>query len=278
MGREYALLSGEDNVVAYGIFEHYLPRFAEDSLPKTSAGKIVSLADKIDTITGCFGLGKIPTGSVDPYGLRRAANGIIRIIVENKLELLLDEVFAYALKSYVDILKDVQFEKVYKQIIEFIGGRLRAMLLEEGISHDVIEAAFYNISDLLFVCDIAKVLQTLKSRDKILGVVKTHDRIFRISKPATREQVLEHDLEDEAEKKLFELYLTVNWEVEEKVNRGDYEATVLELSKLTDPVEEFFDKVLVMHNDERIKVNRLALLKTLDNLFLKVADFKRIVV
>lgn len=278
MGREYALLSGEEKQVSDGIYEHYLPRFAEDALPKTVPGIIVSLADKIDIIMGCFALGKIPTGSIDPYGLRRAAFGIIKVIIANKLELQIDGVFNKALSLYSGILRDVNFEKVFKQILEFIGIRLKGLMLEEGIPYDLIDASFANLTNILYVYQIAHTLKGLRQEAWFVPLVKTQDRCYRISSSAAREQVIEHDLQDEAEKKLFEVYLKVNWEAEEKINKGDYQGAIHAFSKLSEPVEMFFEKVLVMHQDERIKTNRLALLKTLNNLFLKVADFRKIVV
>lgn len=278
MGREYALISGEERAVADGIFEHYLPKHAEDALPKTIPGVIVSLADKIDTLVGCFGIGKIPTGSADPYGLRRAVTGVIRIIIENKLELPLDEIISFAMKEYLDILKDVPFEKVYKQLLEFIGGRLKGIMLDEGLAYDVIDASFANLSDIFFTYEIAHALQEYRKNGWFLGIVQTHDRISRISDKATRDEVIEQDLIEEIEKELFHLYLKINWDVEENINKGNYKLALESLAKLTEPVEQFFVKILVMHQDERIKTNRLALLKTLNSLFLKASDFRKIVV
>jgi len=276
MGREYALSSGEDPAVAQGIFEHYLPRSAEDKLPESPPGLVVALADKIDTLVGCFSVGAIPTGSVDPYGLRRAAHGIVKIILHKKLDLLLDEVMEHAYHLYHKDAKE--FGKIYKQLQEFIGGRLRVVLLEEGIAYDVADAVLANFNDILEVVDLAQILSRNRAADWFAGVRATADRIHRIAKPTTREQVMEADLVESEEKELYELYLKVNWEVTEKLNTGDYGAALRELARFTGPVENFFQKVMVMHEEERLKINRLALLRSIEKTFLEVADFTKIVI
>src|SRR3989339_156733 len=277
MGKEYAMISGEEALVSLGIYEHYLPRFSEEGLPETVTGRVVSLADKIDTVCGCFGIGKIPSGSADPYGLRRAVNGIIRIIATNQTEILLDLVFDQSLKLYSSILKEVDFEKVYKKILEFIGVRLRGMLLELKYSQEVIDASFANMENISFVYRIATALDVYKREIWFSGIVATHDRVFRIASGAERSQIMEHDLVEEEEKNLYKLYLEVNWKVEDLLNKKADKKALIELSKLTLPVETFFEKILVMHEDERIKTNRLALLKSINNLFFKVADFRKMV-
>src|SRR3989339_502521 len=276
MGWQYAKKELGGDAVA--IFEHYLPRFFGDDLPKTEAGIVVSLADKIDTLVGCFGIDKIPSGSADPYGLRRAVNGIIKILVSYKKDLLLDQVFEHAFKLYGSILQHGNFEKTYKNMLEFIAVRLRGILQEEGISHDVVSATFVNLENIVFVYDMAHVLQKLKKEPYFTGLVQTHDRVAKISSIAVRDEIMEHDLVDEEEKQLYDIYLKTNVAVGEALEAKKYEIAIFELSKLTNPVEKFFEKVLVMHQDERIKANRLALLKSINNLFLKAAEFGKVVV
>lgn len=278
MGREYALLDGEDKAVADAIYEHYLPRSAEDSLPKTPAGTVLSLADKFDTLAGCFALGKIPTGSADPYGLRRAVYGIIKIIIDKKIKLSLKEVFAEALKNYNAIIKDIKFDLVYRQLLEFIGVRLKAHLLDEKISHDVIDAAFANLDDILFAYQVSQVLNKLRGRDFFVPLVKTHDRSFRISSQSKLQEIKQEYFTDPAEKSLYEAYVLIGQSVGKKLSESDIEGAIIELSKLIPAVDLFFEKVLVMHHDENIKANRLALLKLVSQLFLKVADMRKIVV
>ena len=288
IGKEYARLSGEDPKVAQGILEHYLPRSAEDEVPKSLEGAVSALADRLDSIVGAFSAGYIPTGSEDPYGIRRAVHGVIRIVIEKKLDLLLDETLEHAYKLYEPVFLGYlfnkgetgyqDFPKIKKEILEFFVGRLRPLLLEKGIRYDVADASLYGFNDILDIMEKSRALNQIAGEKWFPGVVASADRISRIAKAAPREQVLEHDLTDKEEKELYELYLKVNWEVNERIKKEQWAEATKELAKLTDPIENFFDKVLVMHKDERLKLNRLALLKSLEKLYLSVADFRKIVI
>jgi len=287
MGREYALLSGEDSKVAQGIFEHYLPRHAEDKLPQSLEGKAVALADRLDSLVGCFSVGAIPTGSVDPYGLRRAVNGIIRIILENKIDILLDEAIEHSYKLYEPVFLGYLFEKgetgyqdfpkIKKQILSFIAARLRPMFLDKGIRYDIVDAVLCDCNDVLDCSIKVEVLNKNAAQDWFAGIVQSADRVSRIAKKVPREDVLEADLVEAPEKELYNIYLKANWEVGEAINNEDWKKALQGLAVLTDPIEAFFDKVLVMHEEERLKVNRLALLKSIERLYLNVADFRKVV-
>ncbi|KAF0133399.1 MAG: glycyl-tRNA synthetase beta chain [Candidatus Saganbacteria bacterium] len=272
MGREYALASGEDKDTAEAIFEHYLPRFAEDKLPAAMIGTVVSLADKIDTMAGCFLIGKIPSGSEDPFGLRRSAHGVIKIVLEKKIDLLLDEIFNYSLEVY----GNKEPSNIVKQLIQFIAGRMKVLLVDEDIPSQVAEAALANFNDILEAKEITHVLNNNLKNDWFLGIAATQSRISKMVKDIKRDQVITADFIDQCEKDLYELYLKVNWNTAEKINSGDYNGALLELSALTQPIEEFFKKVMVMHEDERIKTNRLALLKTIEKLFFSYSDFTKL--
>jgi glycyl-tRNA synthetase beta chain len=288
MGREYALLSGEDPKVAVGIFEHYLPRFAEDILPRSTEGTIVALADRLDSLVGAFSAGYLPTGSADPYGLRRAVHGIIRIALEKKFDFGLEEAIVYSHKLYEPIFLGYLFNKgetgyqdlprIKQEILEFFVGRLRPLILERGIRYDVADAALYGFNDVLDTVEKAASLNEVVAEPWLTGVVASADRLGRLAGNPPREQVLEHDLTDKTEKELYELYLKINWAVAELVKKEKWAEAAAELAKLTDPIEHFFDKVLVMHEDLRLRVNRLALLKSLEKLYLSVADFRKIVI
>jgi glycyl-tRNA synthetase beta chain len=287
MGREYALIAGEDPKVATGIFEHYLPRHADDELPSSTEGTAVALADRIDTLVGTFSVGAIPTGSVDPYGLRRAANGIIHIILEKKVDLLLDEVVKNSYKLYEPIFQSVllkkgetgyqDFMKIKRKILGFIAARLKPFLLEKGMRYDAVDAVLFNFNDILDVVGKTKILNQALHEDWFSGIVTSADRVSRIAKDAPREDILEHDLAEKEEKELFSHFMKINWEVGEAINRQDWAQALKSLSVLTKPIEIFFDKILVMHKEERLKLNRLALLKSIEKLYLSVADFRRIV-
>lgn len=288
MGREYALLSGEDPQVALGIYEHYLPRFAEDILPRSTEGTIVALADRLDSLVGAFSAGYLPTGSEDPYGLRRAVHGIIRLVLEKKIDFGLEEAIIYSHKLYEPIFLGYLFNKgetgyqdlsrIKQEIMEFFVGRLRPLLLEKGVRYDIADAALYGFNDILDVMEKSLALNPLVKEPWLPGVVASADRLGRLAGSPPREQVLEHDLADPTEKELYELYLKINWAVAELVKKEQWAAAAQELAKLTDPIEHFFDKVLVMHEDLRLRVNRLALLKSLEKLYLSVADFRKIVI
>ncbi|MFA5840017.1 MAG: glycine--tRNA ligase subunit beta [Candidatus Margulisiibacteriota bacterium] len=288
MGKEYALRSNEDPKVANGIFEHYLPRFAEDVLPSSMAGTVVALADRIDTLVGSFSIGAIPSGSVDPYGLRRAVIGIVRIVVEKKLDLLLDEVIEHSHKLYEPVFLAFLFSKgetgykdyskIEKQIIEFIAGRVKAILLDQGIRYDVVDAVIDNCNDIRDIMVKADVINKIVSQSWLSGIVASADRVSRIAKDAPRDEVLEADLIEKEEKDLHAIYLKTNWEVSEAINKEKWAEAIQAISALTQPIEVFFDKIMVMHKDEILKHNRLALLKAIEKLYLRIADFKKIVV
>lgn len=287
MGREYALLAGEDPKVAQGIYEHYLPRHADDDLPQSMEGIVVALADRVDSLVGCFSIGSIPSGSVDPYGLRRAVNGIIRIIQDKKIDILLDELIEHSYKLYEPVFLAFLFEKgetgyqdfpkIKQQLLEFIAGRLKPMFLERGIRYDVIDAVLYDCNDILDCAVKAGLINQVVKEDWFAGIVKSAERVARITKNVPREEVREEDLTDEEEKKLHSLYMKMNWEVGQAINQEDWAKALKALAELTDPIELFFDKVLVMHEDEKLKQNRLALLKSLEKLYLSVADFRKVV-
>jgi glycyl-tRNA synthetase beta chain len=154
---------------------------------------------------------------------------------------------------------------------------LRNILIEEGIKYDIADAALGNFNDILDTYKKAKALESFKTRELFKRVVYTADRVKRLAKGSVRDQIFEHDLIEDEEKKLHKLYLQINWEVNESIKGEDFEKALAALDKFSDPVEIFFQKVLVMHEDERLKFNRLALLKGIDSVFDLVADFSKIV-
>ena len=287
MGKEYALLGGEEPAVAEAIFEHYLPRYAEDQLPQSSEGIVVALADRIDTLVGCFSIGSTPSGSEDPYGLRRAAHGIIRIVLEKKIDLLLDEAINHSYKMYEPVFLGFlfaqgetgyqDFPKIKKQILDFIAGRLKPIMLDKGLRYDVVEAVLAGFNDILDSLKKAQIMNKLVAESDFAGVVRSADRVSRIAKDTKREEVIEADFVEKEENELFDLYLKVNWAVGEAIKQGAWEKAITELVNLTEPIEKYFEKVLVMHGEEKIKLNRLALLKSIEKTYLQVADFRKIV-
>ena len=281
MGGEYAKQSGEPEQVWRAIQEHYLPRFAGDALPEGSGGILLSLADKLDSVVGCFAVGVIPTGSADPYGLRRQTQAIVQILVQYKLNIDLEDAFQKALKLWTHQFKnkyEVKPELVVRQLRDFFAARLKNMLLESGIRHDVTDAVLTNLNDPFWAAQVAKLLQRNYQSDWFKGVFQSADRCFRLGKKATRSNVIEADFIEPQEKQAFDVYLKVNWQVEEFLKKNELEPALREIVRLTPVLEEYFDKVMVMHDDERLRTNRLAFLKTLEKLYLQLADFSKLAI
>ncbi|MBU1866934.1 MAG: glycine--tRNA ligase subunit beta [Candidatus Margulisbacteria bacterium] len=278
MGQVYALLEGEDPIVAQGIFEHYLPRFGGDDLPLTPEGTTVALADRLDSLIGYFGVGAVPTGSEDPYGLRRAALGIIRIMLEKKLNLALDDAIEHGYKLYDKSLPAQDFARVKRQLLEFIFSRLKPALIDQGIRYDIADAVLADCSDVSLCADIAIAITKTANQKWFQDLVRSADRISRIAKEASRETVVTDDLIEKEEKELHDLYLKVNWETAAAARDGQWDKVLQKLAELTPAVDLFFDKILVMHQEERIKTNRLALLKGLEKSYRLAADFSKIVI
>jgi len=276
MGREYALGAGEAPAVAEAIFEHYLPRFAGDELPETAAGMIVSIADKMDSIAGCFAVGLIPTGSQDPYALRRQALGIIQIILAKGLDLSLTSLINWAQAGLAEQVE--QAPETASQIREFFLGRLRGVLTGEGIPYDVIDAVLAveadRLPDLLARC--RAVAEGLRS-EGMATLLTACERVANLAAKADDRRVDPSLLVERAEKELYEVYEQVKDEVAGKMAAADYQGALAALGQLAGPIDAFFDQVLVMAEDESLRRNRLALLANLTDLLTCVADLRLIV-
>lgn len=274
MGKEYSLVSGEDVRVAKGIFEHYLPRFSGDQMPSEIEGAIVGLADRIDSITGCFCNGIIPTGSQDPYALRRAAQGIVSIILAKNMSFHLSLLVSETMKIYGSGDNDAE-----QKITEFIKQRLKVLLEEEGVRYDIADAVLSNGDVLPLVYCKAFEIVKVANEPWFKSVVTSADRITRICKGEEAISNISTELlVDNEEKEVYRIFLQVKDIFTEKLSCLDLSAALKTLEQLSEPLDIFFEKVLVMHNDEKLKKNRLALLKNIEALFLMFADFKKIVI
>jgi glycyl-tRNA synthetase beta chain len=288
IGREYALKAGEDKSVAYGISDHYLPRFAGDKLPGETEGALIAIADKLDSIVGCFSLGMIPSGSEDPYALRRQAHGIVEIILGKRLPISLEGAVEKSYKLYEPLFHGQankkgkteykEFSEVKTAVLQFISQRLRGVMLSRGIRYDVADSALSSFSDVIYSYEKAGLIMKHVGTELLKGIVMTSDRIARIAKSAPREQIIETDFVEDGEKSLYDVYMKVNWDVGEAIDSGKNEKALKDLGRLTGPVDEFFEKILVMHKDEKIKLNRLALLKSINRTYQSIADFPKIVI
>ncbi len=276
MGREYAILDGENSAVAEGIFEHYLPRFSGDILPKGYCGKIVGVCDKLDNIVATFSRGLIPTGSQDPYALRRQAIGIINILLQADYNISLSAL----IEKNMQLLK-VDKPELVEQITEFFKLRIKNIMLEDGLRYDIVDSVLaVGIDDITITFKRVQALQEFsQDKEQMQLLVRAFTRIDNISKKAKLDNAAVDDklFEDDAEKQLYNAFKAAQQSIDESLAKCDYLATLNDLSKIVAPVNNFFDSVMVMHQDEKMKNNRLALLQQISGLASSIADFNCIV-
>ena len=279
MGRYYALLSGEKEVVAQAILEHYQPRFAGDVLPSSLAGALVSIADKMDTLAGCFAIGIEPTGSQDPYALRRQAMGICLILLEQRLELSLDELIKLALENYQGIVDDGQLgQHTVNKIKEFFRSRLKNILSDKGHRYDVIEAVLaVEDGSLLNMFARADALSGMKDNQKYQELLRSFTRAYNLAKKKEAGKIDPTLFEDETEKVLYAALEKVAINLQPLEEQRDYHGVIRELSNLAEPINNFFTAVLVMVEEPKVQANRLRLLGWVVALSQKAGDLSKIV-
>ncbi|MBS5253110.1 MAG: glycine--tRNA ligase subunit beta [Haemophilus parainfluenzae] len=272
MGMHYALHDGEDEEVAVALNEQYMPRFAGDELPKSLVASAVALADKFDTLTGIFGIGQAPKGSADPFALRRAALGALRIIVEKNLPLDLEDLVKKSAALFGDKLTN---QNVVADVVDFMLGRFRAWYQDEGIAVDVIQAVLARRptrpADFDARVRAVSHFRTLDSAEALAAANKRVSNILAKADAAIGEINLTACVEP-AEKALAEAVLALRTEVQPLIAQGDYTTVLDKLANLRAPVDSFFDNVMVNAEDPALRQNRLAILNTLQDLFLQVAD------
>ena len=272
MGMHYARHDGEDEEVAVALNEQYMPRFAGDELPKSLVASAVALADKFDTLTGIFGIGQAPKGSADPFALRRAALGALRIIVEKNLPLDLEDLVKKSAALFGDKLTN---QNVVADVVDFMLGRFRAWYQDEGIAVDVIQAVLARRptrpADFDARVRAVSHFRTLDSAEALAAANKRVSNILAKADAAIGEINLTACVEP-AEKALAEAVLALRTEVQPLIAKGDYTAVLDKLANLRAPVDSFFDNVMVNAEDPALRQNRLAILNTLQDLFLQVAD------
>ncbi|MCW9717409.1 glycine--tRNA ligase subunit beta [Avibacterium sp. 21-599] len=272
MGMHYARYDGEDEEVAVALNEQYMPRFAGDELPHSLVACSVALADKLDTLTGIFGIGQHPKGDKDPFALRRAALGVLRIIVEKKLPLDLTDLVQKSTALFGDKLTN---GNVVEDVVDFMLGRFRAWYQEEGIAVDVIQAVLARrpTRPADFDARVRAVahFRTLEAAEALAAANKRVSNILAKAEGEIGEIQLDRCVEPE-EKALAQSVLALQSEVQPLIAEGDYVAVLDKLANLRQPVDNFFEKVMVNAEDPQLRQNRLAILKTLQGLFLQVAD------
>ena len=278
MGREYALLDGEKPEVAQGIFEHYLPRFAGDELPATDIGRLVGIADKLDNIAATFSRGLIPTGSQDPYALRRQAIGIINILVDGNYHLpLLKTIIAVLGMLNVPVAKNGE---LLAQLQEFFMQRVKNMMGDQGIRYDVIDAVLNEKAndDIVDLFVRAKALAEYVETPEAAESIQAFTRVANLCKKAEGETIIKESLFVEpAEKELYEVVCRLQKETIPALVGYNYAEVLKLMNEVSAPVNKFFDTVMVMDKDENVKNNRLALLVQVKETASMVGDLSAIV-
>jgi glycyl-tRNA synthetase beta chain len=277
VGREYARLSKERPEVSEAIYEHYLPGFAGDRLPSGPVGDIVSMADKMDTIVGCFGVGLVPTGTADPFGLRRQALGIIRILLEKKYSLSLRGLIE-ASEGQLKEKMERPVEEVRNDVLDFFRVRYQNFLLDKGYAFDltdsVLSISFDELVDVQGRIDALKKAREWKDFESIVIAFKRAMNILKGSPP--KREINSSLLAEPVEQNLYQSFLKAKEEIGPLLNKRDYSSALLEMTQMKKPIDEFFDGVMVMVEDEKIRDNRLALLDEIGKLFLRIADFSKL--
>lgn len=311
VGSEYAARDGEEAAVAQGIADHYLPAGADSDLPGTVTGMLVGIADRLDTICGMFGIGQVPTGAADPFGLRRAAIGIIRLVLEKEqqfsialapaLECAIKNLLPWIHKPFdeTDLNRAIKPpEETKLEVFEFILSRLHGVLADEGVPTDVIQAtlevnsqaasqAFLNpekfelsagLDDLKDTAARARALAEAKNTPEFATLAVGLKRVMNILKKEAAQvpsgEPSEAVMSEEAEKALYRAFTELEAEAVELFAAGDYQGFLARVSALKDPIDKFFDEVMVMVEDEKLRGNRLALLNLMGRLFNRFARFE----
>jgi glycyl-tRNA synthetase beta chain len=286
MGRIYAARSGEPEAIAQAIEEHYLPSYAGGPLPETVAGALVSMADKLDTICGCFGIGLIPTGTTDPYALRRQAVGIIQIMLARALPTSLEGLIHKSLELLQNKISQDQ-EQTAKKALVFFQHRLEHLLVEQGFAKDVVAAVVStSIDNIPAVFKRTEALEKLKAKPDFEPLATAFKRVVNIIRKARQAGDIAQDqlrtktdpdlFQEACEQVLYDAFEKVRQEVSEDVKSDAFDNALLTVSALKGPVDGFFDGVMVLTEDQRHRQNRLALLGEIADLFAIFADFSKI--
>lgn len=276
MGRYYALAGGEAPEVADAVFEHYMPRFSGDVLPPSSAGKLVSVADKLDTVAGIFAIGMAPTGSADPYALRRAALGILHTAIEGGLRFRLDEAVGAALDGYQPVVEGVAPEKTGSEVRGFFVTRIENLLRDRGFAHDTVAAVLAVASnDPADAVARVRALGSFRGDEDFDDLVVAFARANNLGEPELGTEV-DVEMMGPEEAALHEAVERARLAVGAAIDAERYDEALERLAALRAPIDDFFEKVLVMDPDPVLRDNRLRLLNRFTALFSRFADFSRL--
>lgn len=279
MGRVYAAAAGENKNVSAAIEEHYRPTYSGGALPETVTGSLLSIADKIDSICGCFSVGLVPTGAADPYALRRQAIGIVQIMLANGFSFALRSLIEFGIEQFKDKVEG-DVADIAGQIYVFLQRRIAGLLVDEGFSKDVVAAVTsVSVDHVPNVWKRVQSLEKLKGATDFEALAAAFKRVANIMKKSGQEAGDTVDpglFEDPAEKNLFNVVGEVKKQVGDCLEDGRFDTALVKIASLRGPVDAFFDEVLVMAEDQTIRRNRLALLGTIAALFGLFADFTKI--
>ncbi|MEO0392189.1 MAG: glycine--tRNA ligase subunit beta [Pseudomonadota bacterium] len=284
MGRYYAQAANESQAIADAIADHYKPAGQSDAVPTAPVSIAVALAEKLDTLVGFFGINEKPTGSRDPYALRRAALGVIRIVLENDLRLSLKELLAAAYVRYEDQSNKLQADGGIAELPAFFADRLKVVLREKGVRHDLIDAVFAEGGgdDLVRLVARVEALQELLGSDTGANLLAAYRRGANIVRKEREkgglngEKPQEGLLQEDAEKGLFTALAQVDADVSALLDKDDFSGAMRAFAELRQPVDRFFDDVMVNVDDAALRANRLALLEACSSAYHQIADFSKI--
>lgn len=280
MGERYARLSGEDKQVAVAINEHYMPRHADDESPASTIGAIISLADKLDTIVGCFSIGIIPTGSQDPYALRRMASGVVQILLDKGWDISLEEVFDFVLQLFVEPnIAKLGKQEIEKELVQFFKLRIKHELNSRNIRYDIIDAVLgSNIGNVGLIIKKAEVLEDNKDKEDFKPTIESLSRVLNIAKKGNKAEVDPSLFESDEEKYLFEKVTELEPKLNESMKQHDVAEAFRLLASLREYIDNYFDNTMVMADDEAIKRNRLAQMVQLATMISQIGDMNAILV
>lgn len=278
MGGYYARISKEDKDVCRAIRDHYRPRFSGDRVPGTKPGAVVAIADKIDNLTGCFALGLEPTGSQDPFALRRQALGICHIIINQEFEFSLEELIAEAYENLTSMELSLSLDQVKAKMMDFFQARLRFYFLDAGYAHDTVDAALGPVFDhVLVVQKRLKALTAVRMKPEFEFLLTAYTRASHLARQAEGDEVDPALLCEEGEQELYQSWLKIKKEVVRLLEKGKYREALLKGAALAGPMDRFFNQVMVMVDDIPLRNNRLALLKDIAETLGQMGNLEKIV-
>lgn len=280
MGERYARISGEDEAVAVAINEHYMPRHADDSSPNSTIGAVVSLADKLDTIVGCFSIGIIPTGSQDPYALRRMASGVVQILLDKGWNIGLEELIDGVLDLFVEAkVAKLEKQEIKKELVHFFKLRIKHELNTRNIRYDIIDAVLgTKIGNVGLIIKKAEMLENNKDHQDFKTTIESLGRVVNIAKKGEEAEINPSLFQSEEEKNLFEKFTEVKPKVIESLNNHEVAEAFHLLASLRELIDQYFEHTMVMADDAAVRKNRLAQMVQLANIIYLIGDLNAIIV